>query len=145
MADGESWLTDLPDYQDSSAYNLAQKTRVYASDNTTLLAEFYLEDREPVSGLDKISKYVTNGTVATEDVRFYEHDGIDPIGIARAVVNNFTGGETEGASTLTQQFVRNTVLSDEAGSRRSSARCAKRISRSSWSRSTRRTTSSCSI
>lgn len=112
---GESWLQDLPDYQDSSAYNLAQKTRVYASDNTTLLAEFYLEDREPVTSLDSISSFVTQGTVATEDVRFYEHNGIDLQGIARAVVNNFTGGETEGASTLTQQFVRNTVLADEAG------------------------------
>jgi 1A family penicillin-binding protein len=112
---GESWLQDLPDYQDASAYNLDQKTRVYASDNTTLLAEFYLEDREPVSSLSDISGYVAQGTVATEDVRFYEHDGIDLQGIARAVVNNFTGGETEGASTITQQFVRNTVLSDEAG------------------------------
>lgn len=108
-----SWLQDLPDYQDASSYNLAQKTRVYASDGTTLLAEFYLENREPVSDLSDISPYVTQGTVATEDERFYQHHGIDPIGIARAVVNNLTGGSTEGASTLTQQFVRNTVLSDE--------------------------------
>lgn len=110
----DSWLQDLPDYEDASAYNLAQKTRVYASDGTTLLAEFYLENREPLTSLDDISQYVTGGTVATEDVRFYEHKGVDPMGIARAVVNNITGGSTEGASTLTQQFVRNTVLSDEA-------------------------------
>ena len=108
-----SWLEDLPDYQDASSYNLAQKTRVYANDGTTLLAEFYLENREPVSNLSDISPYVTQGTVATEDERFYQHHGVDPIGIARAVVNNVAGGSTEGASTLTQQFVRNTVLSDE--------------------------------
>ncbi len=111
----DSWLQDLPDYQDASSYNLAQKTRVYASDGTTLLAEFYLEDREPVSSLDDISDYVTEGTVATEDERYYEHGGVDVYGIARAVVVNFTGGSREGASTITQQFVRNTVLSDEAG------------------------------
>lgn len=110
----DSWLVDLPDYEDSSSYNLAEKTRVYASDGTTLLAEFYLENREPVRSLDKISPYVTGGTVATEDVRFYDHKGIDPMGILRAFVNNLTGGSTEGASTLTQQFVRNTVLASEA-------------------------------
>lgn len=110
----QSWLTDLPDYQDASAYNLAQKTRVYASDNSTLLAEFYVENREPLSDLNDISAYVREGTVATEDVRFYEHNGVDLWGIGRAIVNNVTGGNKEGASTLTQQFVRNTVLSSEA-------------------------------
>lgn len=110
----QSWLQDLPDYQDSSSYNLAEKTRVYASDNTTLLAEFYLEDREPLDSLNEINQYVRGGTVATEDVRFYEHNGIDVMGILRALAVNFTGGEREGASTITQQFVRNTVLSSEA-------------------------------
>ncbi|MBQ9021776.1 MAG: penicillin-binding protein [Eggerthellaceae bacterium] len=111
---GESWLQDLPDYEDSSAYNLAQKTRVYASDGSTLLAEFYLEDREPRQSLDQISDWVIKGTVDTEDERFYEHNGIDLPGIARALVVNLSGGALEGASTITQQFVRNTVLAGEA-------------------------------
>lgn len=113
-AQAESWLQDLPDYQDSEAYNTASKTRVYADDNTTLLAEFYLENREPVSSLDDISSYAKTGTIDTEDIRFYQHNGIDPIGIARALFVNATGGDREGASTITQQFVRNTILSDEA-------------------------------
>ncbi len=113
-AQAESWLQDLPDYEDSDAYNTASKTRVYADDNTTLLAEFYLENRDPVSSLDDISPYVTQGTVATEDVRYYDHGGIDPIGIVRAAFVDLTGGSREGASTITQQFVRNTILSDEA-------------------------------
>ena len=50
---------------------------------------------------------------ATEDERFYEHGGFDITGIGRALVNNITGGELEGASTITQQFVRNTILSEE--------------------------------
>lgn len=107
-----SWLEDLPDYQSADAYNTAQPTKVYASDGTTLLAEFELENRDPVT-IDQISAYVLAGTVATEDERFYEHNGIDLMGIARAVVNNVMGGSLEGASTITQQFVRNTVLSGE--------------------------------
>ncbi|MEG2850283.1 MAG: PBP1A family penicillin-binding protein, partial [Raoultibacter sp.] len=108
---GTSWLQDLPDYEDSAAFNTAEKTRVYAGDDTTLLAEFYLENREPVTAAE-ISPFVFKGTVATEDERFYDHGGIDMKGIARAVVANLTGS-SEGASTITQQFVRNTVLSDE--------------------------------
>ena len=98
-------MQNLPDYQDPSAYALAQKTRVYASDGTTLLAEFYLEDRDPVDSLEDISVFAVNGTVATEDERFYEHVGVDPQGIIRAVVHNLTGVGREGASTITQQFV----------------------------------------
>ena len=111
----QSWLQDLPNYEDSAAYNLAEKTHVYANDGTTMLAEFYLENREPLDSLSDMSPYVYYGTVATEDSRFYEHDGIDPIGILRALANNALGGSTEGASTITQQFVRNTVLAEEAG------------------------------
>ena len=71
-----------------------------------------MENREPVSQ-DLISDYVLKGTVATEDERFYSHAGVDYAGIARALVNNLTGGSLEGASTITQQFVRNTILADE--------------------------------
>ena len=101
MVLGNSWLKDLPDYEDQSQYTLARKTRVYASDGTTLLAEFYLEDREPLDSLDEVGEYVTKATVDTEDERFYEHNGIDIQGILRAAVNNITGGAREGASTLT--------------------------------------------
>lgn len=110
-----SWLQDLPNYEDADAFNTAQPTTVYASDGKTVLAEFQLENREPVE-MDQISEYVVKGTVATEDERFYEHGGVDFMGIARAVVNNLMGGELEGASTITQQFVRNTILSSEMDS-----------------------------
>ena len=108
----QSWLQDLPDYEDANAFNTALPTTVYASDGVTVLAEFQLENREPVTR-DQISEYVLRGTVATEDERFYEHGGVDVMGIARAVVNNLMGGQLEGASTITQQLVRNTVLSSE--------------------------------
>ena len=114
IALGATWLNDLPDYDNPAAYSLAQKTRVYAADGTTMLAEFYLENREPVDSLEQISAHAINGTIAIEDERFYEHIGVDPYGMARALVNNLAGGALEGASTITQQFVRSTVLADEA-------------------------------
>ena len=107
-----AWLKDLPDYENADSFNTSEPTIVYASDGTTELARFQLEFREAVDESD-ISTYVLNGTVATEDERFYDHKGVDWAGIARAFVNNITGGDLEGASTITQQFVRNTVLADE--------------------------------
>ena len=109
---GSSWLSDLPDYKSADAYNTAQPTVVYASDGQTVLAEFQLENRDPVE-INEISDYALKGTVATEDERFYSHGAIDPWGIGRALVNNLMGGDLEGASTITQQFVRNTILSSE--------------------------------
>ncbi|MDO4183533.1 MAG: transglycosylase domain-containing protein [Coriobacteriia bacterium] len=109
----QEWEKDLPSVESTSTFNYSAKTRIYASDRNTLLAEFYLEDQEPVA-LSEVSTYVSLGTVATEDVRFYEHNGVDLTGIARALLNNLMGGDLEGASTITQQLVRNTLLADEA-------------------------------
>ncbi len=107
-----TWLEDLPDYTDTYAFSTSATSVVYASDGTTVLAEFQLENRDPVE-IDAISKYVLDGTVATEDERFYNHGGVDLYGSARALVNNLLGGSLEGGSTITQQLVRNTILSDE--------------------------------
>lgn len=105
-----SWLQDLPDYQSADAYLVAEPTQVYDADNN-VIAEYYLQNRRSVTK-DQVSQYVLQGTVDTEDVRFYQHNGVDPQGIARAIIVQFTGG-SEGASTITQQLVRNTVLSNE--------------------------------
>ena len=106
----DSWLQDLPDFQSADAYLVSEPTQVFSSDGT-LMAEFYTENRRAVD-MSEISPYVINGTVDTEDIRFYQHNGVDPQGILRAVVVQVMGG-SEGASTITQQLVRNTVLSDE--------------------------------
>lgn len=111
-----SWLQDLPDYTNADAYYTSEPSVLYAQNSETgeqvVLAEFQLENRTPVEW-DDISDYVLEGTVATEDERFYSHNGVDLMGIARALVNNLMGGDLEGASTITQQFVRNTILSGE--------------------------------
>ncbi len=111
---GQSWIGDLDDFDvsDAGQLNSSLPSVVYASDGTTVLARFQVEYRDPVE-LDEISDYVKQGTVATEDERFYEHGGFDLAGIARAVYVNLTGSGKEGASTITQQYVRNTILADE--------------------------------
>lgn len=105
-----SWLQDLPDYSDTDSYLLAEPTKVLDADGN-VIAQFYMENRTPITK-DQCSEYVLWATVDTEDERFYEHNGVDIKGILRAVVAQLTGG-SEGASTITQQLVRNTVLSDE--------------------------------
>ena len=107
-----SWLSDLPDYRSADAFNTSMPTYVYASDQKTVLARFQLEYREPVAMAD-ISPNLINATIAIEDARYYEHSGIDYYGVIRALVNNLAGGAIEGGSTITQQFVRNTILADE--------------------------------
>lgn len=109
----DSWTDDLPSIEDTDFTNHAQESIMYASDGSTKLAEFQLEKRSPVES-NEVSDYVKHATVDTEDVRFYEHSGVDFAGIARAFVNNLAGGSLEGASTITQQLVRNTLLTQEA-------------------------------
>ncbi len=108
------WIDDVKNYDVTSVseLNSSMPTTVYASDEKTQLARFQIENRDPVE-LNQISSYVLQGTVATEDERFYEHGGFDVVGIARAAVVTLTGSGREGASTITQQFIRNTVLADE--------------------------------
>ena len=110
-----TWLQDLPDYSNLDLYSKSGYSTIYASDRTTVLAKITLENRIEVAR-NEVSDYVVNGTVATEDERFYQHNGVDIMGIGRAVINNVTGSSREGASTITQQLVRNTVLLDEMNS-----------------------------
>ena len=106
----DRWLSDIPDYTSKDAFAVAMPSKVYSADGV-VLAEFATENRIPTT-IDKVSSYVIRGTIDTEDIRFYEHNGVDIQGIGRAVFS-VLGGRSEGASTITQQLVRNTVLLDE--------------------------------
>lgn len=77
--------------------------------NGDVMAEFFAENRVPVS-LDEVSPHVIDALIATEDRAFYEHEGVDYHGIMRAIVNNLRGKNLQGASTITQQLVKNTLL-----------------------------------
>lgn len=83
-----------------------QITYVYASDGKTLLTTFYDENRRDVPVGD-VAPVMRHAMVASEDMRFYQHNGVDIRGVARAFVTNQSAGETkQGASTLTMQYVR---------------------------------------
>ncbi|WP_235513839.1 penicillin-binding protein 1A [Aquabacterium parvum] len=101
----------LPDTSGLANYQPKQPLRVYTSDGVEI-GGFGSERRQFVP-FDKIPKLMRDSLLAVEDSRFYEHHGIDPIGVARAVVANLTGGRTQGASTITQQVARTFFLTRE--------------------------------
>jgi membrane peptidoglycan carboxypeptidase len=92
---------------DFTAGPLAQQSRILAADGS-LIATPYDENRIVVP-LSKVAPVMRQAQVAIEDSRFYEHGGVDPQGVARAAVSNMRGGDTQGASTLTQQYVKITL------------------------------------
>ena len=99
-----SWglLGEMPDHTvlENPRTNLASE--VISSDNKTL-AKFYFEDNRTPISYDELPKHLVDALVATEDVRFYDHSGIDARGTLRAIVN--LGGKG-GASTISQQVAR---------------------------------------
>ena len=90
-----------------TASPMSQQTRVLAADGS-LLATLYEENRQVVP-LKEIAPIMVEAQIAIEDDRFYEHAGIDPRGIARALVATVRG-DTQGASTITQQYIRQTLV-----------------------------------
>lgn len=106
-------LVDLPSAKDADNFAKTDTTTIYASDRETVLAELYLKNRTPIS-LDAMGENIVEATIDTEDERFWGHFGVDPIGIARAIFSNLIGASgLQGASTINQQFVRNTLIADE--------------------------------
>ncbi|MBV7432907.1 transglycosylase domain-containing protein [Dermabacteraceae bacterium TAE3-ERU5] len=105
---GVETLEEFPSELDVQPPNEA--SRIEAADGS-LLAVFYSENRIVVP-MEDISPYMRKAVVAIEDRRFYEHSGVDPKGIARALISNSSGGSTQGGSTLTQQYVKNALLVD---------------------------------
>lgn len=81
-----------------------QKTTMYANDGTTVIATLFDQNRQVVS-LSKVPKAVTNALISTEDRRFYEHHGVDMRGLIRGALKT-SSGDTQGASTLTEQYVK---------------------------------------
>ena len=106
---------DLPDYSQLENYEPPVMTRVHAADGQ-LLAE-YAKERRLYLPIQAIPKLVTECFISAEDKNFYEHNGIDFTGIARAGVvalqNWGKGRRAQGASTITQQVAKNFLLSSE--------------------------------
>ncbi len=92
---------------------LQRRSRILAQDGS-LIAYLYRENRIPVRW-EEIPQSARDAVVAIEDARFYEHDGIDPKGMLRAAITNARSGDVEqGASTLTQQYVKNARIAAAA-------------------------------
>lgn len=103
---------ELPSTDEFSKFKYTEPMVVYDSKGT-VIAELGAERRYPVP-IEEMPKYVYQAVVAVEDGRFYEHSGIDPWGIARAMVANIKAGRmVEGGSTLTQQLVKVIYLTPE--------------------------------
>lgn len=94
---------------DFDVTSLPQKSVMYAADGSKI-AEFYVDNREVVP-LKEISEPMQKAVVAREDRRFFKHRGVDVQGVFRAFVKTYVlpGGETQGGSSLTQQYVKNVL------------------------------------
>ena len=104
--------SDLPDVETLKTVELQQPMQIYTSDGK-LIGEVGEQRRIPVK-LNEVPQKLIDAVLATEDSRFYEHHGLDPIGIGRAVMVAISkGGASQGASTITQQLARNFFLTPE--------------------------------
>ncbi|WP_114767315.1 penicillin-binding protein 1A [Vibrio rhodolitus] len=103
---------ELPDVATLRDVKLQTPMQVYSQDGK-LISQFGEKRRIPVK-YDEIPPHLVEALIATEDSRFYDHYGIDPIGITRAaIVVAMSGSAKQGASTITQQLARNFFLSNE--------------------------------
>ncbi len=106
---------ELPDPQKLSERQVAQSTKIYDRTGEHLLYEVYQDQKRTMVELDQIAPNAIKATVAVEDKNFYTHKGVRLISIIRAGVNNLIGRQagSGGASTLTQQLIKNTIIGGE--------------------------------
>lgn len=101
----------LPDISDLSDYRPKLPLRIFSAEGD-LLGEFG-EERRRLTPIGEIPKIMTNAVLAIEDARFYQHGGVDYVGVVRAGLANVGRVKSQGASTITMQVARNVYLSSE--------------------------------
>lgn len=102
------WLkADIPSFEELESPESNLATLVLADDEKTVLSTFHIENRSYVT-YDELSRHLVEAAVATEDVRFYNHSGIDFKSLARVVFKTLLGGDSSqgGGSTITQQLAK---------------------------------------
>ncbi len=102
---------NLPDVSSLRNYQPKLPLRIYTSEGN-LISEFG-EERRSYIPFEEIPKHMKEAVLAIEDARFYEHGGIDYVGVMRAGLANFSRSKSQGASTITMQVARNVYLSSE--------------------------------
>ncbi|WNC68823.1 penicillin-binding protein 1A [Thalassotalea nanhaiensis] len=103
--------SDLPSVEVLKDVQLQIPMQIYSSEGE-LISQFGTKRRIPVE-LKDMPQQLINAFLATEDNRFYEHFGVDPIGMTRAIIGQITGNDAGGASTITMQTARNFFLTRE--------------------------------
>lgn len=112
-----SFLQDLPDPRIIATGQIPQTTKIYDR-NGTLLYQLYASQNRTSVPLQSIPKHFQQATIAIEDKDFYRHPGFDVAAIIRSTVENLSGGDLQGGSTITQQLIKSTLLSPETSFKR---------------------------
>ena len=100
-------FADIPSFEDLENPDSNLATQVIADDGTTILSTFHIENRSYVT-FDELSPNLVHAAVATEDVRYYRHSGIDFKSLGRVIFKTLLGGDSSqgGGSTITQQLAK---------------------------------------
>src|SRR3989338_4046063 len=110
------WVSSLPlpDFASFEQRKVAESTKIYDRTGEGLLFDVHKDIKRTVVPLSEISRHAKNATIAIEDSEFYSHRGIKPTAIMRALFVNILSLErTQGGSTITQQVIKNSLLSNE--------------------------------
>ena len=103
------WSSNLPYIGSLREYNPPIITEVF-SDDGEVIGRFW-EEKRIVVPLDQVPNHLINAFIAAEDARFFKHEGVDILSIARALIKNLMAGKIEqGGSTITQQVTRSLLL-----------------------------------
>jgi len=109
-----SVIVPIPSISDFQNREVAQSTKIYDRTGNVLLYDVHGEEERTSIPLDQISPYIQQATIAIEDQSFYSNSGIDPLSIIRALWADLTSASyAQGASTITQQVVKNALLTTD--------------------------------
>lgn len=109
-----AWISrDLPNPNQLIDREVAQSTKIYDRSGKHILYEIHGEEKRTLISLDEIPENVKHATIAIEDKNFYKHGGFSIWAMFRTLITNVVYNRRAGGSTLTQQFVKNAILSSE--------------------------------